>query len=112
MAGKFEITKSKNGKFLFNLKAGNGQVILTSQMYDSLDGATQGIASCKTNSAKDERFERAQSSTDQPYFNLKADNGQVIGRSEMYTSVAARDNGIVSVKSNAPSADIKDLSGA
>ena len=110
MAGKFEISKSKNGKFLFNLKAGNGQVILTSQMYDTLDSATQGIASCRANSVHDERFERAQSSADQPYFNLKADNGQVIGRSEMYTSMASRDNGIASVKSNAPDAEIKDLS--
>ena len=112
MAGKFEVTKSKNGMFLFNLKAGNGQIILTSQMYETLDSATQGIASCKANSAHDERFERAQSSADQPYFNLKADNGQVIGRSEMYTSVAARENGIVSVKTNAPGADTKDLTAA
>ena len=112
MAGKFEISKSKNGKFLFNLKAGNGQIILTSQMYDTLASATQGIASCKANSVPDERFERAQSSADQPYFNLKADNGQVIGRSEMYSSVAARDNGIASVKSNAPDADVKDLTAA
>jgi uncharacterized protein YegP (UPF0339 family) len=75
MAGKFEITQSKNGKFLFNLKAGNGQVILTSQMYESKASATQGIESCKTNSALDERFERAKSKADEPYFNLKAGNG-------------------------------------
>ncbi len=112
MAGKFEITKSKSGKFLFNLKAGNGQIILTSQMYETLASATQGIQSCKTNSALDDRFERNLSSAEQPYFTLKAGNGQVIGRSEMYSSVAARDNGIVSVKTNAPSADIKDLTGA
>lgn len=109
MAGKFEITKSKSGKFMFNLKAGNGQVILTSQMYETLASATQGVESCKKNAAVDERFERADSSSGQPYFNLKATNGQVIGRSEMYSSVAARDNGIVSVKTNAPGADIKDL---
>ena len=112
MAGKFEVTQSKNGKFLFNLKAGNGQIILTSEMYETLASATRGIDSCKSNSAQDGRFERAQSSADQPYFSLKADNGQVVGRSEMYTSVAARENGIVSVKANAPGADIKDLTGA
>ncbi|WP_240538423.1 DUF1508 domain-containing protein [Rhodoferax sp. PAMC 29310] len=49
MAGKFEINKSKNGKFLFNLKAGNGQVILSSQMYEAKTGATQGIDSCRSN---------------------------------------------------------------
>ncbi len=112
MAGKYEISKSKNGKFLFNLKAGNGQVILTSQMYDTKSDATTGIESCKMNGALDARFERALSTSGQPYFNLKASNGQVIGRSEMYSSEAARDNGIASVKSNAPDAAIKDLSEA
>jgi len=112
VAGKFELSKSKNGKFMFNLKAGNGQVILTSQMYESKTSATQGIASCKTNAALDERFVRAESSSGQPYFSLKASNGQVIGRSEMYASEASRDNGIASVKANAPGADIKDLTEA
>ena len=108
MAGKFELSKSKNGKFLFNLKAGNGQVILTSQMYDAKSDAAQGIESCKANAALDERFARAVSTSGQPYFSLKAGNGEVIGRSEMYTTEAARDNGIDSVKSNAPQAPTKD----
>ncbi len=112
MAGKFEITQSKNGKFLFNLKAGNGQVILTSQMYETKTSATQGIESCKTNGALDERFERATSKASEPYFNLKAGNGQVIGRSEMYSSVAAMENGIKSVKTNAPDASVNDLTEA
>ena len=56
MAGKFEINKSKNGKFLFNLKAGNGQIILSSQMYEAKTGATQGVESCRTNGVLDERF--------------------------------------------------------
>jgi uncharacterized protein YegP (UPF0339 family) len=111
MAGKFEVTQSKNGKYMFNLKAGNGQIILTSQMYETKTSAIQGVESCKKNSAADERFERAESTSGQPYFNLKATNGQVVGRSEMYSSVAARDNGIASVKTNAPDADIKDLTG-
>ena len=109
MAGKFEISKSKNGKFLFNLKAGNGQVILTSQMYETKTSALQGIESCKTNGALDARFERATSSAGQPYFNLKASNGQVIGRSEMYSSASSMENGVASVKTNAPDGSTKDL---
>ncbi|MDD2880995.1 MAG: YegP family protein [Rhodoferax sp.] len=112
MAGKFEITQSKNGKYMFNLKAGNGQIILTSQMYETQTNATQGIESCRKNGVVDERFERAESTSGQPYFNLKATNGQVIGRSEMYSSVAARDNGISSVKTNVSDAEVKDLTGA
>lgn len=109
MSGKFEISLSKNDKYLFNLKAGNGQVILSSQMYESKAGALNGVESVKTNGANDDRFERATSSAGQPYFTLKAANGQVIGRSEMYSSAAAMENGIQSVKNNAPDASVVDL---
>ncbi|MFM2056025.1 MAG: hypothetical protein RLY71_410 [Pseudomonadota bacterium] len=109
MSGKFEISLSKNDKYMFNLKAGNGQVILSSQMYESKAGALNGVESVKTNGADDARFERATSSAGQPYFTLKAANGQVIGRSEMYSSAAAMENGIQSVKNNAPAASVVDL---
>lgn len=49
MAEKFELKKSKTGKFMFNLKASNGQVILTSQMYATKAAAQNGIASVKKN---------------------------------------------------------------
>lgn len=109
MAGKFEVSQSKSGKFMFNLKAGNGQVILTSQMYETKASALQGIESCKKNGLVDARFERASSSSNQPYFCLKASNGQVIGRSEMYSSTAAMENGIKSVMNNVDGAPVNDL---
>ncbi|MEO8411728.1 MAG: YegP family protein [Propionivibrio sp.] len=112
MAGKFEISKSKSDKFLFNLKAGNGEVILTSQMYAAKPSALQGVDSVKENAAINERFERATSSSGQPYFNLKSSNGQVIGRSEMYSSITAMENGVASVKTNAPDAPVVDLTTA
>ncbi len=56
----------------------------------------------------DSKYDRKESSNGKPYFNLKAGNGQVIGNSELYESVASRDNGIASVKSNAPSAETED----
>nr|WP_068893304.1 YegP family protein [Pedobacter panaciterrae] len=107
--GKFEITTRKNGEFQFNLKAGNGQVILTSEGYTSKSGCTNGIESVRKNSQDDGKFDRKTSSNGKPYFNLKATNGQIIGNSEMYESVASRDNGIESVKKNAPDAEISDL---
>ncbi|OQW89447.1 MAG: hypothetical protein BWK72_05900 [Rhodoferax ferrireducens] len=112
MAGKFEITQSKSGKFMFNLKAGNGQTILTSQMYETKASAIAGVESCKKNGALEARFERATSKADEPYFNLKASNGQVIGRSEMYSSAASMENGIKSVMANAAEAAVKDLTEA
>ncbi|KFE98361.1 hypothetical protein IX39_13020 [Chryseobacterium formosense] len=106
--GKFIITKRKNNDYQFNLKAGNGQVILTSQGYATKSGCKNGIESVKTNSPFDSRYERMTSSNSQYYFNLKAGNGEIIGTSEMYTTSTARDNGIESVKSNAPEAEIID----
>ncbi|MNR29341.1 hypothetical protein D3C85_1467220 [compost metagenome] len=60
------------------------------------------------NSQDDSKFDKKESSNGKPYFNLKASNGQIIGSSEMYESTAARDNGIASVKSNAPDATTDD----
>jgi uncharacterized protein YegP (UPF0339 family) len=68
------------------------------------------IGSVKKNSTDDARYERKESKNGKPYFNLKASNGQIIGSGEMYESEAARENGIESVKKNAPHAEVKDLS--
>ena len=104
--GKFVITKRKNGEFQFNLKAGNGQVILTSEGYTTKAACLNGVESVKKNSQVDERFDKLTAKNGKPYFNLKATNGQIIGSSEMYESEAARNNGIESVKKNAPDASI------
>ena len=108
--GKFVITKRANGEFQFNLKAGNGQTILASEGYSSKANCENGIDSVKRNSQDDSKFERKTSSNDKPYFVLKATNGQIIGTSEMYESTASRDNGIESVKTNAPEAATEDQS--
>ena len=106
--GKFVITKRKNGEFQFNLKAGNGQVILASEGYTTMAACKNGIESVKKNAVEDARYERKEAKNGAPYFNLKAANGQVIGSSEMYSSVAACENGIESVKKNAPEAEVVD----
>lgn len=104
--GKFVIKTATNGQFYFNLKADNGQTILSSEMYTTKGGCTNGIDSVKTNAPIDGRYEKKTSSNGKPYFNLKASNGQVIGNSELYESAASRDNGITSVKNNAPNASV------
>ncbi len=100
MAGKYELKTSANGKFHFNLKAGNGQIILSSEMYETKAAAENGIESVRKNGSSDGNFEKKTAANGQFFFNLKAGNGQVIGKSEMYTTEAARDNGIESVKTN------------
>jgi hypothetical protein len=95
--GKFEIkTRGKDG-FMFNLKAGNGQIIMTSQGYKSMDACLNGIESCRTNAQDEGQFDKLESS-----------NGKIIGTSEMYESVASRDNGIASVMKNAPDSTVVD----
>ena len=108
MAGKFVLSKGKSGKYHFVLKAGNGETILSSQHYDAKVSAEGGIASVKVNAPLDERYERKTATDGSRMFNLKAGNDQIIGTSEMYTSAAGRDNGIASVKTNAPGAVVVD----
>jgi uncharacterized protein YegP (UPF0339 family) len=112
MAGKFEISKRNNGEFQFNLKAGNGQVILTSEGYTTLAACRNGIASVRTHARVGANFERKTAKDGSAYFSLKASNGQSIGKSEMYKTVAARDNGIDSVARHAPDAAIVDTTTA
>lgn len=108
MAGWYELNKHKNDQFGFVLKAGNGEVILTSEQYTTKASAQSGITSVQVNSLVDARYEKKRASNDSPYFNLKALNGQVIGTSQMYSSTTARDNGIESVKTNGPTTTVKD----
>lgn len=108
MAGWFELSKSSDGQFRFVLKAGNAETILTSELYKSKSSAESGIASVQTNCAADDKYERKTSSSGKPYFNLKAVNHQIIGTSQMYSSDAAREVGISSVKTNGTSKTIKD----
>jgi len=109
MAGKFELKIAKSSQFHFSLLANNGQVILQSEMYESKASALNGIASIQKNAADNARYERLVSKSNKPYFVLKAANQQIIGQSQQYESEAARDNGIESVKKNAPDATVIDL---
>jgi len=106
--GKFVIKTGTNGQYYFSLKADNGQKILASEGYVSKNGCLNGIDSVKANAKADSNYERKISSNGKYYFNLKASNGQIIGTSEMYESSSGRDNGIESVKSNAPGAKVEE----
>ena len=112
MAGKFELKKSKNDKFYFSLLAGQGQTILSSEMYEAKASAVNGIESVKKNAGDAARYDKAVAKNGSPYFNLKAANGQVIGSSEMYSSESARDAGIELVMANAAGASVDDQTAA
>ncbi len=108
MAGWYELSKNDKNQFHFTLKAGNGEVILRSETYETKAAAESGIASVQKNSPLDERYDAKDAANGKFYFNLKAGNHQVIGTSQMYTTSAARDKGIESVKTNGSTTSIKE----
>lgn len=110
MSSKFQIFKSdKNNEFYFRLLATNGQIILASEGYTTKDNCKNGITSVKTHSPHDQYYKRLRATNNEYYFTLTASNNQVIGMSQLYTSTQGRDNGIESVKNNAPTAQVEDL---
>jgi uncharacterized protein len=108
MPGTYDLHRGGNSQFHWDLKADNGKRILSSELYNSKAGAENGIASCRVNSPFDNNYRRLTSNDNKPYFVLKAANGETIGASETYESVAARDNGIESCKANGPTARTVD----
>jgi len=100
----FELFQSKKTKkFHWNLKAKNGQVILTSQGYATKKSAANGIASVSKNCGDKKCFEMNKAKDGRTYFNLKSTNGQVIGKSQMYKSDSGCRNGVKSVMANGKS---------
>ena len=119
MAGKFEVYEDKSGKFRFRLKASNGQVIGTSQVYSSKNACVKGIGSVKVNAqtAKFEnqteddyahetnpKFEMYQDKAGEFRFRLNARNGKSILASEGYSSKGNCLKGIESIRKNASEA--------
>lgn len=111
-APRFElyVDKSKNEEFRFRLISVNGKNILYGESYTTKQNCINGILSVKLNATKDSQFERKSSTAGDPYFVLKAENGEPLGISEMYNSNQARENGIEAVKRDAPMSELVDFS--
>jgi len=117
--GKFVVKQTKTG-YKFDLKAGNGEVIATSEIYTTLDSCLNGVESVRKNSVgevedqtvenivavKHPKFELYQDNSGEYRFRLKARNGEIIATSESYKAKASAENGIASVKKNAPEAEL------
>lgn len=118
--GKFAVKQVKTG-IMFNLKASNGQVIATSEVYNSDAACRKGIESVRKNAPiapienqtvegfqveKHPKFEVYLDKAGEYRFRLKATNGQIIATGESYTQLSSCLNGIESIKKNAPDAEI------
>jgi len=120
--GKFVIKEAKNG-VKFDLKATNGEVIATSEVYTTLAACKNGIESVRKNSAvagiedqttegfekvKNPKFEIYTDKAGEFRFRLKAGNGQIIAVGEGYKEKKSCKNGIESVKKNAANATVEE----
>ena len=118
--GKFVVKEVKTG-FKFDLKAGNGEIIATSEVYTSENGCLNGVESVRKNAAianlEDQTVENFETATNPKFevyvdkagefrFRLKARNGEIIATSEGYKAKASCLNGIDSVRRNAPDAEV------
>ena len=95
---------------MFNLRASNGEVILTSETYVAKAAAKDGIAAVRVNAPIDARYDRRVAANRQHYFVLRAVNREIIGTSETYSSAQAMEEGIAAVKRDAPGASLEELS--
>ncbi len=93
---KFEFYEH-HSKHYFRLKARNGKIVLTSQRYTSKASCLKGVKAVQRFAQDDSRFERKKGKNGYHMFNLVASNNQVIGKSQMYKSKTACQNGIDSV---------------
>lgn len=119
--GKFVVKKTGTG-FKFDLLAGNGEVIATSEVYSSEETCLNGIESVRknapiasledqttdpVNTAVNPKFELYEDKAGEYRFRLKARNGEIIATSEEYKAKAGASNGIESVRKNAPDAKVE-----
>lgn len=123
--GKFVVKATKTG-FVFNLKAGNGETIATSEVYTTEAACLKGVESVRKNAADakledqtvadvaavtNPKFEIYTDKAGEFRFRLKARNGEVIAASEGYKAKASCLNGIDSVRRNAPDAAVEKVEG-
>lgn len=123
--GKFVVKATKTG-FVFNLKAGNGETIATSEVYTTEAACLKGVESVRKNAADakledqtvagvaavtNPKFEMYTDKAGEFRFHLKARNGEVIAASEGYKAKASCLNGIDSVRRNAPDAAVEKVEG-
>ena len=104
MTWYYKIHKSeKDDQFYFNLYAGNGQVILSSQWYTTKQSAHVGIDSIRHNGGAKKNYVCMEAKDGRMFFDLKATNGEIIGKSQMYKTMDGCMTGVLSVMENSAS---------
>ncbi|MBX3186048.1 MAG: DUF1508 domain-containing protein [Labilithrix sp.] len=114
-ASNFDVRQAKNGEWYFNLKAPNGQIIATSELYVTKSNATRGASTVRRlvgvaragwqDAPRREAFELFKGEDGKSYFRLRAGNGEIMLASQGYTTAASARKGIASVRENGSAVD-------
>lgn len=83
---KFLLKRASNGQYLFNLSSDNGEILLSSEFYRSLESAKNGINSVIANAGNIDHYQTSETNNGKYHFQLRASNGQIIGQSPLYNS--------------------------
>lgn len=110
MRGRFVLTDNGYPQYYFVLKAVNNETILSSGIYASKADALLDIAFIQTNCHLDERYEHKVSAHGSHYFVLKKHDGEVVGTSQLYTSIFFREIGLSMVQLSGRTSNIIDIS--
>lgn len=106
---RYEIRSASDGSPYWRLMSVNGNVLITSETYSSKSACEGGIAASRRCAPSDSNYRRLTSTRGEPYFTLNAENYQVLGTSEMYSSTYNRDTGISATKRDGPTSNVVDL---
>lgn len=109
MAARFEKFMGSDGKYYFRLVAANNENILRSEGYSTIEDCGAGISSVRQNAPYDTRYERSSTPGGLWFFNLRGNNGHIVGTSQMYPNSHIMEAEILAVKREAPSAVVLEL---
>jgi uncharacterized protein YegP (UPF0339 family) len=99
---RVEFLQGTSGQFRFNVHARNGQIVLSSEQYTTEAAAVNGAVAVQTVGSDAAAYTLQQNASKGWYFTVKADNGQIIGVSQQYTTKSAAQSAITSMKSFLP----------
>jgi Uncharacterized conserved protein len=105
---KFVIKTGKHHQFFFDLKADNGEVIITSDAFHTKAACNSGIEALKAVVRDDNKFERMKAATEHYYFIIKGANGKQIAKSVLFPTPAERNAAIKSIEAEAHDAVVAE----
>lgn len=108
---KFLLKRASNGQYLFNLSSDNGEILLSSEFYRSLESAKNGINSVIANAGNIDHYQTSETNNGKYHFQLRASNGQIIGQSPLYNSKKSVTSAIERIHSNFKTSNTIDTRG-